>query len=430
MYDMIKVIIPYDNVSERSYAVKQTFSILGLDCMISVDERLSDYIVSCGDGRVIVKDSFFAAHKEKKSYLSISNIPQNIEFTTNGFVPGDDIPVIFGTGRVVEKGSTVECGIDVFASVFFMLSRWEEYVSDNKDQHSRFPVAESLAFKAGFISRPVVNELCLMLLNMISYVSCCSLRATGKFSVIYTHDIDLFAQASTRNLLRSIYYRKGLGYMLATLRGLINFDKDMYNQYSYLMDQSEMRGGKSIFFFMTEGCPLRSVGFRKTIAEILKRGHTVGFHPGYGTYSNEQLWKRQLELLKEASGIDIAESRQHVLQVAVPSTFRIWENNGIEIDSTLCYAEYAGFRCGTGNVFNLYDVENSKMLNVRERPLIVMDVTLRHYEKLTPDRARVRISEIKRVCKLFETPMTLLIHNSNLCGNGWDEWKKMYEEIC
>mgnify|MGYP000971870045 CR=1 FL=1 len=45
---------------------------------------------------------------------------------------------------------TIICEADVFASCFFMLTRWEEYVNKNRDKHDRFSANESLAYKQGF----------------------------------------------------------------------------------------------------------------------------------------------------------------------------------------------------------------------------------------------------------------------------------------
>ena len=47
---------------------------------------------------------------------------------------------------------------DLFATSFFMLTRWEEIASLSHDVHGRFPAEESLAWKQGFLNRPVVNE--------------------------------------------------------------------------------------------------------------------------------------------------------------------------------------------------------------------------------------------------------------------------------
>ena len=46
---------------------------------------------------------------------------------------------------------------DLFSSVFYLLSRYEEYLPGAKDKHGRFSAKESIAFKNNFLDKPLVN---------------------------------------------------------------------------------------------------------------------------------------------------------------------------------------------------------------------------------------------------------------------------------
>ena len=46
---------------------------------------------------------------------------------------------------------------DIFASAFYMLSRYEEYLPHVKDEYGRFMATESLSYKHGFLNQPVVD---------------------------------------------------------------------------------------------------------------------------------------------------------------------------------------------------------------------------------------------------------------------------------
>ena len=46
---------------------------------------------------------------------------------------------------------------DIFAAVFFLVSRYEEYFSFQPDNYGRFPHQASLAFKEKFLDFPLVN---------------------------------------------------------------------------------------------------------------------------------------------------------------------------------------------------------------------------------------------------------------------------------
>jgi hypothetical protein len=57
--------------------------------------------------------------------------------------------------------------------------------------------------------------------------------------------------------------------------------------------------------------------------------------------------------------------------------------------------------------------------------MIVMDRTLFHCRKLSPQRAESRICELGRRCKQVEGTFTTLWHNSSL-GEEWESWGKVY----
>ena len=65
-------------------------------------------------------------HRETLSYLNPSALPESVIFAKNIFTIEDDIPVIFGTDEVQLNENNIVCGIDLFASSFFILTRWEE----------------------------------------------------------------------------------------------------------------------------------------------------------------------------------------------------------------------------------------------------------------------------------------------------------------
>src|SRR5690606_34476047 len=47
---------------------------------------------------------------------------------------------------------------DIFAAGFYLLSRYEEYSNPEKDSHGRFEAISSLAYKKGFLPKPVIDE--------------------------------------------------------------------------------------------------------------------------------------------------------------------------------------------------------------------------------------------------------------------------------
>jgi len=109
------------------------------------------------------------------------------------------LPVIYeGNGDirspVVQSENLIETNIDIIASSFFMLSRYEEVIVDEKDQYDRFPATASVAYKEDFLTRPIVNEYIDLLWGWIDSFQLGFKRRVfwgGKdFAVLLTHDVD------------------------------------------------------------------------------------------------------------------------------------------------------------------------------------------------------------------------------------------------
>ena len=151
--------------------------------------------------------------------------------------------------------------------------------------------------------------------------------------------------------------------------------------------------------------------------EIQDRGHEIGFHPGYYTFDNKAEWNKEFSNLKKhIPYYNITGGRQHFLRFQVPTTWRLWEDAGMQYDSSLSFADHAGFRCGTCYEFPVFDAIKRKTLNLYERPLLIMDTTIQkpHYMGMKKDKAIEYISQLKTTTRLFKGDFTILWHNSNL----------------
>jgi len=120
-------------------------------------------------GKIVLRDSFFSKYEYSGRYLSANAVPQTVQWFDCKF-SNESVPVIFGGPKIEVDDRKIICDLDIFSSAFFMLSRWEEAVADSKDNHERFPAKESLAYKEGFLNKPVVNQYAEMIWNMMIHL--------------------------------------------------------------------------------------------------------------------------------------------------------------------------------------------------------------------------------------------------------------------
>jgi len=389
---MIKISIPNNNILERKYIIEIVFNeFLGLSYQIFTGSKEYEFTL-LNKKKLVIKDTFFNKYPEDLTYLKRENIPENIY------------------------------ELDVFALTFFMLTRWEEYVNPVRDEHNRFPATASLAFKQGFLDRPIVDEE-LEKFKQKLFALDPSLQFKMKpFTLVLTHDVDeVRFWKSKKQLIHivigDLFKRKNILLALNRLKEYYfvskNKIKDPFDTFDWLMDKSESIGLKSRFYFISGGTSDYDNRYdikqqTQLIQHIKRRGHIVGIHPSYNAYNDFEQFKKEKELLEEVCECEVEEGREHYLRFEVPTTWQVWEDNGMKVDSTCGYADKVGFRCGTGNEFSVFNILTRKKLKLKERPLILMDCTLFTYNNLNYIEALKKLEMLKNRTNM----LTLLWHNS------------------
>ena len=438
---MIQITIPDNNINERKYILDIIFNeFLGLEYKLAAgSKKLESYEIELGNGnKLIFEDHFFNKFPNDLEYLKFENIPRTISYqqkTSNSFIPENDIPVLYGHSKSNIKNSTlISCSIDIFASIFFMLSRWEEYVNKNRDSHERFPSTLSLAFKNNFLDRPVVNEYVEMLKNMLKYLDNNSKFKIQNSKLFLTHDVDeLYMWKSWKQVFKvgvgDIIKRKSISLALERVAEyfLIRRKKinDPFDTFDWLMDKSEGINVKSRFYFMSGGVTDYDNKYKidetkslELIEKIKERGHIIGIHPSYNAFNDTIQFKKELDLLEQTVGQKIVEGREHYLRFEVPTTWQIWEDNGMQVDSTCGYADKEGFRCGTADEFSVFNILTRKKLKLKERPLIFMDGRDFNCNGYT-DSSQFKHNLFKYLerNKKYRSNLTILFHNTTFNRN-------------
>jgi hypothetical protein len=438
--------IPNNFLSEREYIISMLFNeFLGLECKVNVSD-IKDYeIILENKNKLIIKDHFFSKFHDGLYYLDKRNIPAKVKFLKNQFIVENDIPVIYANDELKVSENKIICGIDIFSSSFFMLTRWEEYVNKTRDIHNRFPAYASLVYKNNFLDRPIVSEYVEILWNMLRFLGINQKRKERKFELILTHDVDsLYKWKCWKQVFRTIggdvLKRKDLKLAISRINEYLRIksgkQKDPFDTFDYLMEKSELTRVKSHFYFMTGGVTKYDNNYKideavPLIRKIKSRGHIVGFHGSYNSYNNPEQWKKGKGLLEEISQCKVREGRQHYLRFEIPTTWQICEDNKMEIDSTLTYTDREGFRCGTGDEFPVFNILTRKRLNLKERSLIIMDSTIQdpNYRGFSSSKGFEIIKYYIEIAKKYKSKITLLWHNSSFDPSVWAGWKEVYENV-
>lgn len=445
---MFKITIPNNNIEERKYILDIIFDeFLGLDFNVVESEIYENWEIEFeNNSKLIFEDNFFNKYSKDLEYLQLENIPSKVMFTKNKFIIEDNIPIIYGNEKLEILESSIVCGIDIFASSFFMLTRWEEFINRYRDTHNRFPATESLSFKNDFLDRPIVNEYLEMLKNMLLFFDKKLNFKTHNYELLLTHDVDVpqmyrTLKSNFRELGVNILKQKSIKLMLQSLKKQIRvffkLDKDPFDTFDYLMDVSEKVGVKSYFFFMGQGVTKfdnmyhSNDSFTKNlITKIKQRGHYIGIHPTYNSYNDSVQFTKEKQELEKSLDTTITFGRQHYLRFEVPTTWQIWEDNHMIWDSTLSYADKEGFRCGVCYEYSVFNITTRKKLNLKEKPLIVMEGSFTTYQpNIEAKEMENKINNLINKVKKYNGLFVFLWHNSSFNSYYWEKYQYIYEKV-
>ncbi|MEJ5363542.1 MAG: polysaccharide deacetylase family protein [Desulfosoma sp.] len=460
---MLIVRTPESCLSERTYIFGVVLGeFLGLTWRLETDTEAKNTTIRLPGqpGEIVLPETFFPMCEHlwlKQASLPARPLPRwNFNETDWKVKLTDkDLPVIYGD-PLPEFRQDEGCWhlpIDIFGSAFFMLSRYEEVVVQERDEHDRFPARASLAYQEGFLDRPIVDEYVEILWAAMKRLWPGLERKPRQRTLRITCDVDSAYKfesslnASVRGLAGDLLKRRDPKLAACNLHGRWrarrgDFRGDPWlNAIRWMMDVNEKEGNRVSFFFMT--APRHKLDGRYSIQEpvvrrllrhIHERGHRIGLHPGYSTYLDCKQTEIEADLLRrtlDEESIPYGElgGRQHYLRWRTPETARNWEVAGMTYDSTLSYADHAGFRCGTSREYSLYDLCERRPLEIKERPLIVMECSViseRYMGLGLTESAFSFMQTLKERALSVGGEFTLLWHNTELQE---PEARRFYQEL-
>ncbi len=331
---------------------------------------------------------------------------------------------------------------DVFAASFFLVARYEEYLSQVRDQYGRFRAESTWMFENGMIRKPLVNIWAKSLGDKLkSFFPDLPLKQP-KFSFVPTYDIDAAWAYKHKGLFRTMggFLRdlvvgdcKRIKERHQVLRGKKNDPFDSFDFQFALHKKLRLR---PIYFILCgdydtndKNIPIRKTAFQ-TLIKQLGDYADVGIHPSFASYLDSIKLRKEIDSLAEVLHRPVTKSRQHFLRMNLPRSYQKLIELDISDDYTMGFASQAGFRAGIASTFLFYDLENDMVTNLRVHPFALMDGTMRDYLNLNVEEslavAKQLVDEVKAVGGTF----IYLTHNETLGGeHRWQGWPEMYCQL-
>lgn len=331
---------------------------------------------------------------------------------------------------------------DLFSMVFYLLSRYEEYLPFTPDVHGRFSASQSMAYRNGFLNQPLADQWCRALATQLTKRYPGLQIPVPSWTFQPTFDIDMAWAYSHKGI-------RGMGGLLKELmRGdwkqaekrisvWMGREKDPYDTFSYLSQIHGQSGALAVIYFFLLGkrgpfdknISPQSTAFRKLVRRTSEQ-YSCGIHPSYGSNASLQTLEKELNTMAGITGTRPYRSRQHFLKLRFPDTYRNLLQVGICEDYSMGYADDTGFRAGTAFPFSWYDLSTETATDLLIHPFQIMDVTLKNYLNLSPEAAVARCSQLLAEVKKTGGALTSLWHNSSFAPlEGWEGWEQVYEAL-
>ena len=301
---------------------------------------------------------------------------------------------------------------DIVYNTFFFISRAEELINTQRDEHGRFLAKYSILGKNNRLMIPTVDEYARMLMKLLDLP-----LPTPSFSQIYlTHDIDTVA-----------HYRHWRGAIGGILRGqwrkviasLKNLHNDPAFTFSWLIAQDKKVEGAECIYFVKDTMgkgydypqyKLDGKDFETAEMLIENSGAKIGWHGSY--YGGDKANR----LLGDKAG----SHRSHYLRCSIDQMQRLAEV-GVTDDFTMMFPDQVGFRLQTTRAVRWINPKTMTLTELVLHPLTVMDCTLSNsnYMNISEDEAYFECQRLFDKVHQNAGEVVILWHNTIIADNGY-----------
>lgn len=321
---------------------------------------------------------------------------------------------------------------DPLASIFYVLTRMEEYTVRDKDLHNRFAAAQSTLFKYGLLDKAICDRWSEEVLKTIG-ITC----SDPKLKFEPTFDIDN---------TYAYKYKQGFRRRLSVLRDRLrqnkqrlrerkdvdNGGKDPYDTFDLIRSISERFDIRVFWLVESRGKYDRNLDIthpeHQSLIRKMAESARIGIHPSYKSFCSPGLISDEKNALAHILDSEIETSRQHFLRYMLPESYRTLLDVGIKNDFTMGFADEVGFRLGTARSVPWYDLLKEEITELMIHPFVYMDGTLNEYLKLTPEEAKERVTLLYEEVKKYGGTFRFIWHNETIGNyNHWAGWSDVLQ---
>ena len=334
----------------------------------------------------------------------------------NGHLGKDIVYPYMESVRSKKVDSTIVLEDDIIYTCFFFLSRAEELIVSDRDEHGRFAAKYSILGQHNNLQIPLLDEYARSVMKLLDL----PLPKSGFNHIYLTHDIDRISNYRHLRGFIGGWLRDGMDAVLDAVEDIKN---DPAYTFPWLVKQDKKVPNAEVIYFVkhTKGkgfdypqYNLRGKDWTRLSKYLKSKKARLGLHSSYYGELPEK--------------IDTTLHRSHFLRCSIDQMQRL-ADAGITDDFTMSFADKAGFRLQTSRAVRWINPKTMTLTNLTLHPLTVMDGTLSqaNYMNLSEDEAYYYCVQLFDKVRQHNGDLCILWHNIDLAGNPWH--KSLYEQL-
>lgn len=297
-----------------------------------------------------------------------------------------------GIPAFFKLGKPSQLPYDIFAASFYLMSRYEEFLPQVKNELGAFVAYQSLASKNNFLEMPLIDLWAVRLKDKLHeffpelpHVSWKKPKFQPIISVVNPYH----------------YQKKSLLLKLTdTLSALWHFDffsvfeqylvllglrKDPHNNFEALETLFKQFGNQPLYFFLfakntfyDRGVSIYNFSFRKLVKNTADLNH-VSLLASYASQLDSKSLNHECDQLKRLIIKKIDSVRFNYGLLSASSGYYNLLEQEIHQDYSMGYSEEVGYRASTAVPFYFYDLNNDLQTSLKIHPIVADEAGLRMF---------------------------------------------------
>lgn len=308
---------------------------------------------------------------------------------------------------------------DIFSAIFFLISRYEEYLPHQQDEYGRYLSTNSILNDEVFQFRPIVEEWLILFQSKLQLQFPNLQFKKHQFKTTITLDIDNAFAYKGRSFIDFTKLILKPNNIVEKYSVFKNIKQDPYYTFDEFLPLLKSTNHKVLFFFLLSNQHSNDsvVNPNHKLLELLiqniAKDFEIGIHPSFDSleYNTIAIEKNLLEKYTQQT---IAKSRQHFLRIQFPTTFEAYIDAGLTEDYSLAYPNISGCRTGTTQPFYFFNLIKNEQRSLKLFPFVWMDASYQYYQNINNEKILENFNILLKKVKKIKGNLVVLFHNDLL----------------